>query len=68
MSLTPESVDLDADTPTITCLGENTKNGKDAIQPIRPELAAMLRSWLAGKAPGSPVFQLERWNAAPALR
>ncbi len=59
-SLTPESFDLDADPPTITCLGENTKNGKIAVQPIRPELADMLRPWLSGKAPGKPVFALAR--------
>ena len=56
-SLTPESFDLDADPPTITCLGEHTKNGKEAIQPIRPELAEMLRPWLAGKLPREPVFR-----------
>jgi integrase len=68
MSLTPESFDVGADPPTITCLGKNTKNGRDAIQPIRPELAAMLRPWLVGKPPGEPVFLIDYCNAAPALR
>jgi integrase len=67
-SLTPENFDLDADPPAVTCSGEHTKNGKDAVQPIRPELAAMLRPWLLGKPPGKPVFALDRDNAARALR
>jgi integrase len=67
-SLTPESFDLDADPPTITCLGENTKNGKIAVQPIRPELAEMLRPWLQGKTPGIPVFAMRSDAAAIAVR
>jgi len=65
-SLTPESFRLDDDPPTIFCEGEFTKNGRDATQPIRPELVEMLRPWLAGKAPGKPVFPINRDNAAPA--
>jgi integrase len=67
-SLTPENFDLDADPPAVTCSGKNTKNGQDAVQPIRPELAAMLRPWLLGKPLGKPVFALDRDNAARALR
>ncbi len=67
-SLTPESFHLDDDPPTIFCGGEFTKNGKDATQPIRPELAEMLRPWLVGKAPGKPVFPIKYDNVAPALR
>ena len=67
-SLTPESFHLDDDPPTIFCEGEFTKNGRDATQPIWPELAEMLRPWLVGKAPGKPVFPINRDNAAPALR
>jgi integrase len=67
-SLTPESFDLDAPQPTVTCLGEHTKNGKEAIQPIRPELAEMLRPWLAGKAPGKPVFAINYDDAARTVR
>jgi site-specific recombinase XerD len=68
LSLTPESFDLDADPPSVTCLGENTKNGRLAIQPIRPELAEMLRPWLAGKPPGKPVFAMRIDAAAMVLR
>jgi integrase len=46
LSLVPENFELDSETPRITCLPSNTKNGKPARQPILPELAAMLRPWL----------------------
>jgi integrase len=68
MSLTPESFRLDEDPPVIICLGPNTKNGKDAIQPVRPELADMLRDWLKDKPPGEPVFPINRDDAARSLR
>jgi integrase len=68
MSLTPESFDLDADPPVILCAGKNCKNRKDTRQPIRLELAAMLKDWLADKPPGKPVFPIRRDDAAPALR
>jgi hypothetical protein len=54
--------DAYSETPTITCLPSNTKNGKPARQPILPELAAMLRPWLAEKAPGQPVFVMRRFQ------
>jgi integrase len=67
-SLTPESFDLDSSPPTISCESAYTKNGKAAIQPIRPELAEMLRPWLAGRTPGEPVFVLYRDQIARAIR
>jgi integrase len=67
-SLTPESFNLDCDPPTIVCESAYTKNGKEAVQPIRPELVALLRPWLAGKDPGSPVFVLDRIQIARVLR
>jgi integrase len=67
-SLTPESFSLDADPPLIHCTSCYTKNRKAANQPIRPELASMLRLWLAGKPPGKPVFPFEPNDIARALR
>jgi integrase len=67
-SLQPEDFNLDADTPTITCRAAYTKNHNEAVQPIRPELADLLRSWVAGKAPAKPVFTLRIDNAARMLR
>jgi integrase len=67
-SLTAESFRLDTDPPTIVCAAEHTKNGLEAVQPIRPELAAMLRSWLHGKAHGKPVFAFRLGAAAGMVR
>ena len=47
-SLTPESFDLDVDPPTITCLGENTKNGRDR-SPADPPRAGGDASPLASR-------------------
>lgn len=66
--LVPESFDLDADPPTITCKAGYTKNHREAVQPIRPELADMLRPWLEGKAPGKPLFTYTITNLARMLR
>jgi site-specific recombinase XerC len=55
-SLTPERFHLDGDEPTITVLGCHTKNRKEAVQPIAPALAELIRPWLAGKSPKQPVF------------
>jgi integrase len=67
-SLTPESFDMDSSPPTITCQASYTKNGKEAVQPIRPELAEMLRPWLAPKAPGQAVFVTRRFQIPRAIR
>jgi integrase len=67
LSLTVESFDL-GEQPTITCKATNTKNGRAAIQPVRPELAEMLRPWLAEKAPGQPVFVLRRFQIPRVIR
>jgi integrase len=67
-SLTRESFNLEATPPMIRCESAYTKNGKAAVQPIRPELAEMLRSWLAYKATGRPVFVMRRRQIARVLR
>jgi integrase len=67
-SLTPESFDLNSSPPTVSCESAYTKNGKAAVQPIRPELAAILRPWLAGKTSAEPVFVLHRHEISRAVR
>jgi integrase len=67
-SLTPESFNLDGDPPTITCAAGYTKNGKKAVQPIRPELAELLRPWLAGKPLEERLFAFRQDNAARMIR
>jgi integrase len=56
--LTPEDFDLDGDLPTVRCRAAYAKNRTEAIQPIRPDLAAILAPWVAQKAPGKPLFGL----------
>lgn len=59
-SLTPESFGLDDEPPRVTVKAGYTKNGKLAIQPIRRDLAQILRPWLAGKPAGAPVFDVPK--------
>ena len=62
-SLIPESFKLDADPPVIEVQAGYTKNGKIASQVIRPELADVLRPWLAQKPLVLPVFGLPEKTA-----
>ena len=55
-SLTPESFDLDNDPPTITVDAGNSKRRRLDVQPIRRDLAELLRPWLATKPRGERVF------------
>ena len=57
-SLTPDSFDVDANPPTVTVRAAYSKRRRDDVQPIRPDLAELLRPWLAGKPVGCPVFDL----------
>ena len=56
-SLTPESFDY-GDEPSITVAAAYTKNGKEAVQPIRIDLADRLRVRLEGREAGKPVLGL----------
>ena len=56
--LTPERFDLVGPTPTATVPAGYTKNGREAVQPLPPNLAARLAPWLATLPAGSPVFNL----------
>jgi integrase len=57
-NLTPEDFDLDDDPPTVTCRAAYTKNRDEAVQPIRPDLAAVLSPWVATKPRNKPLFGL----------
>ncbi len=67
-SLTRESFDLDADTPTVTVEAAYSKRKRRDVQPIRTDLANLLRPWLASKAPGEPVCPLPDRKAALLVR
>ncbi len=55
-SLTPEAFRLNADPPEVIVSASNAKNRKQAAQPITPDLADMLRGFIAGKPAGRPVW------------
>jgi len=57
-SLVPESFDLDADPPTVTVQAAYSKHRRKDTQPIRRDLAAVFRSWLASQKRGKPVFRM----------
>jgi integrase len=57
--LVPDDFRLNDPTPTIICRASATKNRKRADQPIRADLAGLLRPWVAGKAKGqAAIFAL----------
>ena len=67
--LTAGDFDLSLDDPFVSLAGTHTKNGKSAQQPLRPELAAQLRPYLATKLPTTPAFNLpKRDSMAEMLR
>ena len=57
-NLTPESFNLDADPPTVTVEAAYSKHRRSDVQPIRSDLADLLRPWLAGKNARRPVFNM----------
>jgi len=66
-SLTPQSFDLDGDPPTVTVEASYSKRRRRDVQPIRRDLAEYLRSLLAEKPAGTPVFHVTD-NVAETLR
>jgi integrase len=66
-NLTPERFNLDGNPPTITCLAGFSKRGKrsgrDDVQPLRREDAAILKPWLATRKPGEPVLDVPEKTA-----
>jgi integrase len=55
-SLMPESFELDAAQPMVRCRAGYTKNRQEAELPLRQDLVAALRPWLASKPAGEPVW------------
>ena len=56
-SLTPASFDLQADPPTITVEAAYSKRRRRDEQPIRTDLAVLLRLWLADRKTDERVFR-----------
>ncbi len=55
-SLRPTAFNLDGDPPTVTLAAENAKNGRTAVQPLPPDVAASLRDYLAGRPADQSVW------------
>jgi len=55
-SLTPESFDLDADPATVTVQAAYSKHRRQDILPLHASVLVLLRSWLAAKPKGQPVW------------
>jgi integrase len=55
-SLSPASFDLDGDGPSVTVQAAYSKRRRKDHQPLKRDLAALLRSYLAGKPAGKPVW------------
>jgi integrase len=68
-SLTPASFRLDGDSPGVLLKAGSSKHRRDDLQPIRADLAELLRKWLAGRDTQEPLWP-GRWNekAAAMLR
>ena len=55
-SLTSVSLELDTDPPSITINAAYSKRGRNDMQPIRADLAQMLRTWFGHPGKGASVF------------
>ncbi len=55
-SLTPESFDLDGETPTVTLSARRNKSRVQKVQPLPPDVASLLRDYLRDKLIGQPVW------------
>jgi integrase len=68
-SLTPESFDLDHQDPTVTVQAGYSKHRRQDVQPIRADLADLLREYLAGKQAGQCIWSGRWWiKAAKMMR
>jgi len=66
-SLTPASFDLDADPPTVTVAAGASKRRRRDVQPMRPELAGVLRPSIEGKARTAKALPVPSGNRAAAM-
>ena len=62
--MTPESFNLDGETPTATVQASCTKNRKLAVQPLPLDVADALRGYLASKPAGIPIWP-GKWPVIP---
>ena len=66
-SLTPESFALDADPPAVTVGAAYSKRRREDTIILRPDLAALVRGWLAGRPAGQPLWPGVWWKRGALL-
>ena len=66
-SLTPASFNLEANPPTVTVGTSYSKRRREDVQPIRPDLAALIAPWLIGRAARKPIFAKMPFDTARML-
>jgi integrase len=67
-SLKVSSFNLDDDPPSVVLLAAHSKRRRDDVQPIRDDLAALLRPWIAGKSANTLAFPMMPEKTAKMLR
>ena len=67
LSLKRSSFRLESDPPTVTVESADTKNRKEAELPLRPETAAELGGFLAGKMPAAKAFPMPNKSHVPRM-
>ena len=67
-SLTPESFELDDDPPRVTVHAARSKRRSTDTQPIRRDLAELIRAWLSGRPVGQSLFAKLPRNTARMMR
>ena len=67
-SLKPGSFDFQSEPATVTAGAGYSKRRREDVQPLRADLAAMLRPWLAGKLPAVRPFAKMPGDTARMLR
>ena len=66
-SLTRASFALDAEPPTVTVEAEYSKRRREDVLLLRPDTAAALRTFMAGKLPVAPVFAMPSASAVAKM-
>ena len=66
-SLTPESFDLDGAEPSVTVQASYCKHRRQDVQPVRADLAELLREYLAGKPVGERLWASRWWTKAAKM-
>lgn len=67
-SLTPASLDLDADPPTVTVQAAYSKRNRRDVQPISKSLADLLRAYVKGRRKDAPLFDCDWARLAEVVR